>query len=221
MESVAHSVQAAVAPIAICPEEVNAVAKENRDSSLNNPALFLNRELSWLKFNRRVLQQAENRKNPLLERVKFLAISGSNMDEFYMKRIGGLKQQVAAGILDRTVDGRTPQQQVDECLADIRSYMVEKERIAGEVIDDLSAAGIEILSYAQLSDEERSSVRESFYDNIFPLITPQSVDSAHPFPFISNLSLNLLVTLRYPGEQDISLARVKVPVGSGAQRFSL
>ncbi len=168
MESVAHSVQAAVAPIAICPEEVNAVAKENRDSSLNNPALFLNRELSWLKFNRRVLQQAENRKNPLLERVKFLAISGSNMDEFYMKRIGGLKQQVAAGILDRTVDGRTPQQQVDECLADIRSYMVEKERIAGEVIDDLSAAGIEILSYAQLSDEERSSVRESFYDNIFP-----------------------------------------------------
>lgn len=200
-------------------EGASTVGNEVRDNNLDDPDLFLNRELSWLKFNSRVLHQADNAKSPLLERVKFMAISGSNMDEFYMKRVGGLKQQVAAGILDRTVDGRTPQQQVDDCYHDIRTYMDEKERVFAELFKDLDRAGIKVLSYDQLSEEKQDQIRDVFYDNIFPLITPQSVDSAHPFPFISNLSLNLLVTLRYPGEQEISLARVKVPVGSGAQRF--
>ncbi|MBN2792916.1 MAG: polyphosphate kinase 1 [Desulfuromonadales bacterium] len=189
------------------------------DIDLNDPGLFLNRELSWLKFNSRVLHQAKNTKSPLLERVKFLAISGSNMDEFYMKRIGGLKQQVAAGILETTVDGRTPQQQIDECLREIKTYQAEKEQVADAVFTDLARAGIEILRYEKLSAADQKKVRDDFYDNIFPLITPQSVDPAHPFPFISNLSLNLLVSLRYPGEQEASLARVKVPVGSGANRF--
>ncbi len=186
---------------------------------LNNPALYFNRELSWLKFNARVLHQVKNKKSPLLERVKFLAISGSNLDEFFMKRIGGLKQQVAAGILDTTVDGRTPQQQIDECLDEIERYQCDKEQTTTELFTDLKKAGIEILPYAQLTETEQERVRDDFYDNIFPLITPQSVDPAHPFPFISNLSLNLFVTLRYTGEQEISLARVKVPVGSGANRF--
>lgn len=213
----------------LMPETMNCMAlPQNADctaggahdeNDLSDPDLFLNRELSWLKFNTRVLHQAKNRKNPLLERVKFLAISGSNMDEFYMKRIGGLKQQVAAGILDTTVDGRTPQQQIEDCFADIRVYMAEKEQTAKEVFFDLGKAGIKLLSYADLTDTEKSEIRDFFYDNIFPLITPQSVDPAHPFPFISNLSLNLLVTLRYPGEAELSLARVKVPVGSGAHRF--
>lgn len=189
------------------------------DIDLNDPGLFLNRELSWLKFNSRVLHQAKNTKSPLLERVKFLAISGSNMDEFYMKRIGGLKQQVAAGILEMTVDGRTPQQQIDECLREIKTYQAEKEQVADAVFTDLARAGIEILRYEKLSAADQKKVRDDFYDNIFPLITPQSVDPAHPFPFISNLSLNLLVSLGYPGEQEASLARVKVPVGSGANRF--
>ncbi|SEA26293.1 polyphosphate kinase [Desulfuromusa kysingii] len=186
----------------------------------NNPSLYQNRELSWLKFNDRVLYQAKNKKSPLLERVKFLAISGSNMDEFYMKRIGGLKQQVIAGILKTTVDGLTPQQQIDACHQYIDTYQSEKERVAKDLLfNDLSKAGIEILKCNQLTGEEQEQIREQFYDNIFPLITPQSIDPAHPFPFISNLSLNLFVTLRYPDEQDISLARVKVPVGSGADRF--
>lgn len=200
-------------------DQMTKKALSSHDLKLTNPDLFFNRELSWLQFNDRVLRQAANKKTPLLERVKFLAISGSNMDEFYMKRIGGLKQQVAAGIIDTTVDGRTPQQQISDCLSVINGYQQQKEKIARELFKDLSGAGIEVLSYPRLSKPEQQIVREFFYDNIYPLITPQSVDPAHPFPFISNLSLNLFVTLRYPGEQETSLARVKVPVGAGAQRF--
>jgi len=207
-----------MASLPVQPAEEHNLAHKD-DIDFNNPALFLNRELSWLQFNNRVLHQAKNIKSPLLERVKFLAISGSNMDEFYMKRIGGLKQQVAAGILETTVDGRTPQQQIDECLDEIQTYQAEKERAAATIFADLARAGIEILKYGTLSAADQEKVRDYFYDNIFPLITPQSVDPAHPFPFISNLSLNLLVTLRYPGEQEVSLARVKVPVGAGANRF--
>ncbi|WP_394708366.1 polyphosphate kinase 1 [uncultured Desulfuromusa sp.] len=204
----------------LLPVEEVAVGKEDLEARLNDSSLYQNRELSWLKFNDRVLYQAKNKKSPLLERVKFLAISGSNMDEFYMKRIGGLKQQVAAGIQETTVDGLTPQQQIDACHEYIETYQSEKERVSKDLIfSDLAKAGIEILKYNQLTDAEQQKNREWFYDNIFPLITPQSIDSAHPFPFVSNLSLNLFVTLRYPDEQEISLARVKVPVGAGANRF--
>lgn len=189
------------------------------DYDLSDSDLYFNRELSWLQFNRRVLFQAANKKSPLLERVKFLAICGSNMDEFYMKRIGGLKQQLVAGISERTIDGRTPAQQLNDCYASASAHRSEKEVICADLMRDLAKEGIEILKYRQLSEQEQKALRSYFYDNIYPLITPQSVDPAHPFPFISNLSLNLLVTLRYAGEVEQSLARVKVPVGSGAQRF--
>ncbi len=201
------------------PIDENIGAQNKIEFDLNDPALYLNRELSWLQFNDRVLEQAKNRKKPLLERVKFLAISGSNMDEFFMKRIGGLKQQVAAGIQEATADGRTPQQQLDECHSTIKGYQAQKERVSKNIFSDLRKQGIEILSFKELTEKEQKEARGFFYDNIFPLVTPQSVDPAHPFPFISNLSLNLLVTLRYPGGQEISLARVKVPVGAGANRF--
>ena len=203
----------------ISPTEETLVGHNKTEFNLNDPSLYLNRELSWLQFNDRVLHQARNKKSPLLERAKFLAISGSNMDEFYMKRIGGLKQQVAAGILETTVDGRTPQQQIDACHEYIGEYQTDKEKVAKELFSDLSKAGIEILKHSQLTEQEQGDIRNVFYDNIFPLITPQSVDPAHPFPFISNLSVNLFVTLRYPEEQEVSLARVKLPVGSGASRF--
>lgn len=209
------------------PMQVEPVSKENNIGTeqavsgvdLNDPSLYLNRELSWLQFNLRVLYQADDSSKPLLERVKFLAIAGSNMDEFFMKRIGGFKQLVAANVQEATVDGRTPQQQLDECSAVVRDYLAEKKPVVSTVLSDLKQAGIELLDYAQLSDGEKTELRDYFYDNIFPLVTPQSVDPAHPFPFISNLSLNLLVTLRYPGETEQSLARVKVPVGAGANRF--
>ncbi|WP_425269182.1 polyphosphate kinase 1 [Malonomonas rubra] len=186
---------------------------------LNDPSLYFNRELSWLKFNDRVLFQASDKRKPLLERLKFLAIAGSNLDEFFMKRIGGFKQLVAANVQETTVDGRTPQQQVDECCEAVQNYFRRKEKVFDDLLADLVKEGIELLHYVELSDEEQSVLRDDFYDNIFPLVTPQSVDPAHPFPFISNLSLNLLVSLRYPGEKEEALARVKVPVGAGANRF--
>ena len=201
----------------IPPDPLNSQA--TMDIDLSDPKLFFNRELSWLKFNERVLHQADNVKLPLLERVKFLAIYGSNVDEFIMKRIGGLKQQMATGVSDVTIDGRTPRQQLEECFAEINRIQPRREQVTRDVFHTLKRQGIEFLDYAQLAKEEKSLLRDHFYDNIFPLVTPQAVDPAHPFPFISNLSLNLLVVVRYPGETATELARVKVPVGSGVNRF--
>ncbi|GLI38154.1 polyphosphate kinase 1 [Geobacter hydrogenophilus] len=186
---------------------------------LTSPELYLNRELTWLEFNRRVLHEAEDERTPLLERVKFAAIVSSNLDEFFMKRIGGLKQQVGAGIQNLTVDGRTPRQQIEECYAVVRELGERKRLLFGELLTLLRPAGIQILGYSEISARERKDLRDYYIRNIFPLVTPQSIDPAHPFPFISNLSLNLLVTLRYPRERETSLARVKVPVGAGIPRF--
>ena len=188
-------------------------------ADLTAPGLYLNRELTWLEFNRRVLHEAEDERTPLLERVKFTAIVSSNLDEFFMKRIGGLKQQVGAGIQNLTVDGRTPRQQIDECYVVVRELGERKRQVFGELLTLLRSAGIRILGYSEISARERKELRDYYIRNIFPLVTPQSIDPAHPFPFISNLSLNLLVTLRYPRERETSLARVKVPVGTGIPRF--
>ncbi|AAR36713.1 polyphosphate kinase 1 [Geobacter sulfurreducens] len=198
------------------PEPTGARAPE---TSLASPELYLNRELTWLEFNRRVLHEAEDTRTPLLERVKFTAIVSSNLDEFFMKRIGGLKQQVGAGLQHPTVDGRTPRQQIAECYAVVRDLAERKRRVFGELLGLLRDGGIRILGYSELSEKERKGLRQHYQRNIYPLVTPQSIDPAHPFPFISNLSLNLLVTLRYPRERETSLARVKVPVGAGIPRF--
>ena len=180
---------------------------------------YLNRELTWLEFNRRVLHEAQDERTPLLSRVKFLAIVCSNLDEFFMKRIGGLKQQVGAGVLQLTVDGRTPQQQIAECDGVVRDIEQQKDALLLTLKQALAERGISIESYTSLDKVTQRGLREYYFENIFPLVTPQSVDPAHPFPFISNLSLNLLVTLRYPKGDNTSLARVKVPVGAGIPRF--
>ncbi|BDV44907.1 polyphosphate kinase [Geotalea uraniireducens] len=183
------------------------------------PDLFLNRELTWLEFNRRVLHEATDSRTPLLERLKFIAIVSANLDEFFMKRIGGLKQQVGAGLQYLTVDGRTPRQQIDECSAVVRELEGAKLQLLDNLLALLRREGIELLTYADLTARERKQLRDFYFRNIYPLVTPQSIDPAHPFPFISNLSLNLLVTLRYPKEAERSLARVKIPVGTGMPRF--
>jgi len=186
---------------------------------LHAPELYLNRELTWLEFNRRVLHEAEDERTPLLERLKFIAIVSSNLDEFFMKRIGGLKQQLGAKIQDLTVDGRTPRQQIDECCAVIRDIEARKQDLLSAILAELETHDIHLLSYAALDASERDELREFYLTNIFPLVTPQAVDPAHPFPFISNLSLNLLVTLRYPEQEEFRRARVKVPVGLDIPRF--
>jgi polyphosphate kinase len=182
---------------------------------------FLNRELTWLAFNRRVLAEAEDERNPLLERLKFLAITASNLDEFFMKRIGGLKQQVAAGVHELTVDGHTPQWQIEACYEEVRNQEQLQREILANLLHALAPLGIEVTTYSALDTADRASLREQYLKNIFPLVTPLAIDPAHPFPFVSNLSLNLLVTVRGLGspDMDVSLSRVKVPVGAGIPRF--
>lgn len=181
--------------------------------------LYLNRELSWLEFNRRVLHEAEDERTPLLERVKFLAIASGNLDEFFMKRLGGLKKQFAAGIQSLTVDGRTPQQQIAECHAVIRDMERRAREVCSDLLVRLRESGIAVVSHESLTSREKRELRDKFFSDIYPLVTPQAIDPAHPFPFVSNLSFNLLVTLRYPRDRERQLARVKVPVGAGIPRF--
>lgn len=196
-------------PPAITPEGVN----------LRAPELYLNRELTWLQFNFRVLNEARDKRTPLLERVKFLAIAAANMDEFFMKRIGGLKQQIGAGVAKRSVDGRTAQQQLDACRLVMAEFRRQQREVYRTLIDDLAKEDIRVVSFASLAPEQQAAVHDYYNDNIYPLLTPLAMDPAHPFPYISNLSLNLLVTLKFPHEAQLTLARIKVPVSSGVPRF--
>ncbi len=173
---------------------------------------FLNRELSWLDFNARVLALAEDDRLPLLERAKFLAIFSSNLDEFFEVRVSGLMEQLDAGLRTTTADGldlvgqlRSIRNQVDGLVA--RSAAV----FANEVIPALDAAGIRFVDWDDLGGDDRAHLEAFFADSIFPVLTPLAVDPAHPFPYISNLSLNLAVTVRDPTSGDERFARVKVP----------
>lgn len=187
---------------------------------LDDPQLYLNRELTWLAFNQRVLHEAEDERTPLLERVKFLAIVSGNLDEFFMKRIGGLKQQVGAGVSKLTVDGRSPQQQIDACQARVHELEARQEQVFLQVMEQLQSYDIRLLDYAVLSAEQQAQLRQRFHQEIYPLMTPQSIDPAHPFPFISNLSLNLLVESKQSDHPSKPvLTRIKVPVGAGVPRF--
>ncbi len=196
-----------------------AAAKPEPVADLRASELYLNRELTWLSFNSRVLFEAQDERTPLLERVKFLAITNSNLDEFFMKRIGGLKQQAAAGVHQLTVDGRTPRQQIVDCVEAVREMQLRQREVFVELAKKLRSQDIIIASYDKLNEAQREAVRTHYLKNIFPLITPLAMDPAHPFPFISNLSLNLLVTLRYKDEPEPVMNRIKVPVGSGVPRF--
>jgi len=188
-------------------------------TDLGAPELYLNRELTYLNFCWRVLHEAEDDRLPLLERVKFLAIVSSNLDEFFMKRLGGLKQQVGAQLHSITPDGRTPAQQIVDAIELITKLERRKALILEKVKADLKANGVWLAPYKELDPQQAAWVREYYVKNIFPLVTPQAMDPAHPFPFVSNLSLNLLVSLRYEHDSETMLARVKVPVGGGVARF--
>ena len=204
------------------PRKATPVARRKPASAINldAPELYLNRELTWLEFNRHVLHMAADDATPLLERVKFLAIVSSNLDEFFMKRIGGLKQQIAAGIRTPAVDGRTPLEQLRESHTVVREIHVEQNRIYRELHELLRGQGICLCRYDDLKPGEQKALRAKFVENIFPLLTPLAMDPGHPFPFISNLALNLLVTLRYRGGSASHYARVKVPMVKGiAPRF--
>jgi len=203
------------------PEEVQGwETVDAATADLQDPRWYLNRELTWLAFNRRVLHEAEDERTPLLERIKFLGIVSSNLDEFFMKRIGGLKQQVGAGVQELSVDGRTPEQQLRACEEEVRAIKDRKDCLFPRLLAELQAADIRLDRYTDLDEAAQARVRAWYLENIYPLLTPIGMDPAHPFPFISNLSLNLLVTInRRPGERGPRLVRIKVPVGEGISRF--
>ena len=173
---------------------------------------FLDRELSWLAFNQRVLELSEDDRLPVLERAKFLAIFASNLDEFFMVRVAGLKRRIATGIAVRAANGHTPR----EVLEDIweRAHAMQREQAQvfhSDVLPGLLAAGIELLRWQDLTENERADMIRFFDAQVFPVLTPLAVDPSHPFPYISGLSLNLAVVVRNPVSGTELFARVKVP----------
>jgi polyphosphate kinase len=198
---------------------VKKTSKKTPTFNLDSPEWYLNRELTWLAFNKRVLAEATDESVPLLDRVFFLAVIGSNIDEFFMKRIGGLKQQVGAGVKKPTVDGMLPQEQIDACQKVVLEILIEQRAIEATLRALLEKEGIKFSSYDELNNKQKEEMNSYFNREIYPLLIPQGIDPAHPFPFISNLSLNLLVTTSEKGSRSFFLNRIKVPQGVGIPRF--
>ncbi len=176
-----------------------------------SPERFFNRELSWLDFNARVLHEAMDERTPLLERVKFLAIFSSNLDEFFMVRIAGLKRQVAAGVSQPSPDGLTPQQQLDAISERVALLLERQQACLADLLDLLGAHDVRLVDIETLTAAEFSALDEYFEREVFPVLTPLALDPGHPFPYISNLTISLAVRLRDPDDGSMHLARVKVP----------
>jgi polyphosphate kinase len=205
-ESVPPTIPKATAPQAVPP-----------DAGLKHPALYFNQELGWIDFNWRVLYQALDKRNPLLERVRFVAITANNLDEFIQKRVGGLKRQEAAGVRGLTPDGRTPSEQLElirEAVLVMYRTMIETwEMTLRPMLRQ--QAGITICDYDELKSEQKIILRDYFQAQVYPILTPLTVDPGHPFPFISNLSLSLAIILRHPQRETTHFARLKVPTTLG------
>jgi polyphosphate kinase len=187
---------------------------------------FLDRELSWLRLNQRVLELAEDRHLPLLERVRFAAIFTSNLDEFFMVRVAGLKRRIAAGLAVRAASGALPREVLEAIWTHSRELSERHARLfRDDLVPELSEAGIELVRWADLDREEQKYCKKLFKERVFPVLTPLAVDPAHPFPYISGLSLNLAVVIRDPRSDKQHFARVKVPqifarfVPLGNERF--
>lgn len=183
-----------------------------RKQNLNNPNLYFNRELSWIQFNRHVLDEAKDHTHPLLERVKFLSIFANNLDEFFMIRVSGLHQQLLEGVVKASPDGLSPGEQLDAIYHTLVPLLEEAVKTWNDdIIPALKEEGIIIHTYETLSEEQKYNIRNYFIKEIFPVLTPLAFDKSHPFPFISNLALNLAVILRDRGHQEELFARIKVP----------
>ncbi len=194
-------------PTAVSPQPVPP------DADLDHPALYFNRELGWIDFNWRVLYQALDERIPLLERVKFLAITASNLDEFVQKRVGGLKRQQAAGVRKLSPDGRTPEEQLillRQALLVMHGAMAETwEKKLKPALHE--QADVIIYRYEELDSDQKEAMRHYFQTEIYPVLTPLAVDPGRPFPFISNLSLSLAILVRQPDQPSPHFARLKVP----------
>src|SRR5689334_24737311 len=173
---------------------------------------YLNRELSWLDFNARVLALAADPSVPLLERAKFLAIFASNLDEFYMVRVAGLKRRDEMGLSVRSADGLSPREQLRRISERTQQIASRHAHVFSDSVRPaLAERGIVIVTWAQLDEAERERLSTYFHEQVFPVLTPLAVDPAHPFPFVSGLSLNLAITVKHPDDGGQHFARVKVP----------
>ncbi|MEM8778811.1 MAG: polyphosphate kinase 1, partial [Cyanobacteria bacterium P01_G01_bin.49] len=180
--------------------------------NLKDPKYYFNRELSWLEFNYRVLYEALDKRTPLLERLKFSAIFSSNLDEFFMVRVAALKQQVQAEVTKLSADGRNPSEQLIAISDRLRPLIKEQDHLFEYTLRNLLIAqGIYLINFVDLDQEQRTYLHQYYEDHIFPVLTPLAVDPSHPFPYISNLSLNLGVVVRDPDTEEEHFARVKVP----------
>ncbi len=214
-------------PLAAVPAETFDVEPPYDAAAVDLPDdRFLDRELSWLHFNTRVLELAEDPNLPLLERVRFLAIFASNLDEFFMVRVAGLKRRIAAGVAVPSASGLMPREVLAQIWSTTGDLMQRQaELFRSEIVPALVDHGIELLRWADLDREEQKECKKLFRDRVFPVLTPLAVDPAHPFPYISGLSLNLAVLVRNPKTGKEHFARVKVPpifnrfVPVGPQRF--
>ncbi|OPX65032.1 MULTISPECIES: polyphosphate kinase 1 [unclassified Methanoregula] len=184
---------------------------DSQQAIMDKSSLFINRELSWIRFNRHVLDEARDETHPLLERVKFLAIFANNLDEFFMIRVSGLQRQLAKGVLKSPPDGMTPSQQLDGIRKMLIPELETQYRVwHDEILPRLDEAGIHIHMYSGLTNAQKDAMHTFFVNEVFPVLTPLAFDSSHPFPFISNLSLNLAIVIRDPAKKEY-FARVKVP----------
>lgn len=191
-----------------------SIQLKEQDASLmlSDPSLYINRELSWIRFNQHVLDEAKDSSHPLLERIKFLAIFANNLDEFFMVRVSGLHHQLAEGVLKLPPDGLTTLEQLERINHDLTPLLDEQTRVWNDIlIPELAEQGILIHNRGTIGDKKRKILRNYFYREIFPVLTPLAFDKSHPFPFISNLALNLAVILRRPGSSDDLFARIKIP----------
>lgn len=205
------------AKVSLKKAKTKPVRKKKKDTFKEHPLssseIFNNREIGWLNFNLRVLAEAKDPQNPILERFKFLAISSSNLDEFFMKRVGGLKRQIAYGLSPKSSDGQTPKKQLAMIAKALEPMLKAQQEIYHKLRLELHKHNVYVESFEHLTEAQKVNLKKYFMNNVFPILTPLSVDPGHPFPFISNLSTSLGISLIQEGKDadEKTFARLKIP----------